>query len=198
MTRREIVIVVLSICLFSCNNKDYKDKDALCKIISKIHKGDQKYRQLMIDPFFEILDSIQKADGISNDEYKTFSKKKQLAYGRIARAITNKRVIKLTKKKEDSLMQLQILIDNKNTELLIDIIKKRGFPDLPNCKEGQFPAITLRHSQSQYWDEIRPLIEKEYKLGNMNKGQFRIVLNHINGREEFDITKEKAGKIKLK
>ena len=199
MNNSKTVIIILSLCIFSCKKENkYDNPEKLCQIIKKIHNDDQKYRQLMIDPFFDILDSIKKSEGISKKEYSGFSEEKQLAYGRIARAITNKRELKFTKQQEDSLMQLQIVLDNKNTELLIDIIKKRGFPNLPDCKEEQFPAITLRHSQNQYWDEIRILIEKEFKLGNMNKGQFKIILNHINGREEFSITKEKFSNLELK
>ena len=190
--------VIIFLLVFSCKKENkYDDLDKLCQIILKTHKDDQKYRQLMIDPFFDILDSIQKAEGISDKGYKTFTEEKQLAYGRRARAIANKRELKSTEKQEDSLMELQIVLDNRNTELLIDIIKERGFPDLPDCDGGQFPAITLRHSQTQYWDEIRTLIDKELKAGNMNKGQYRIILNHINGREDFKITKEKASKINI-
>ncbi|PQJ20627.1 hypothetical protein [Tenacibaculum sp. SG-28] len=134
MKRSILVAIALSCILTSCKKKaqGYKDEDTLCQLILKIYKDDQKYRQMMDDPFFDILDSIQKAEGISNKEYRSFSEKKQLAYGEIARAIANKREKKYTKKQEDSLMQLQKVLDIKNTKLLIDIITKRGFPnDLP-------------------------------------------------------------------
>ena len=199
MTKDKLVIIILSLCIFSCKKDNkYDDPDKLCQIILKMRNDDQKYRDMMPDPFFDILDSIRKAEGIPDKVYSTFTEEKQLAYGRIARTIANKRKLKYTEKQEDSLMQLQIILDNKNTELLIDIIKERGFPNLPDCKGSKFPAMTLRHSQSQYWDEIRHLVEKEFNSGNMNKGQYKIVLNHINGREEFKITKEKFNNLELK
>lgn len=195
----KIVIIALSFILINCNKKvkNYKDEDKLCQLVLKSYEDDQKYRQMMVDPFFKILDSIQKADGISDKEYATFTEEKQLKYGKIARAIANKHEKNFTKKQEDSIMELQKVLDIKNTKLLIDIIKKRGFPnDITNCVGPQFPAMILRHAPDQYWNEIKPLITKEYKAGRMNESQFIMVLNHINGREDFKLTKEKLNKIK--
>jgi hypothetical protein len=199
-----LIVTVVSVLFLSCKNDRnesvshnlYEDPEDFCQMILKMHKDDQKFREIMVDPFFEISDSIKKAKGIEKI-YKDFTEEKQLAYGRIARAIADKRKRKFTEKQEDSLMQLQIIIDNQNTELLIDIIKKRGFPDLPECKGGKFTSMVFRHSQPEYWDEIKILIEKEYKEGRMNTGQFKIVLNHINGREDFKITKERYESVKI-
>ncbi len=55
--------------------------------------------------------------------------------------------------------------------------------------------MTLRHAPEQYWEELEPLITKEYSEGRMDVGQFKIVLNHINGREDFKLTKEKVSKL---
>lgn len=116
---------IIVVCLLSLSCKkdvDYKNQEKLCQLVLDIYKDDQKYRGLMEDPFFKILDSIKISEGIKED-YRNFSEKKQLAYGKVARTIANKRKNKFTKIQEDSLMQLQISLDNKNTELLIDIIK---------------------------------------------------------------------------
>ena len=198
MIKSKTVLIALSFILINCKTKEenYKDEDKLCQLILQSYEDDQKFRQMLDDPFFEILDSIKKAEGLSNKKYAAFPEEKQLAYGRIARSIANKRERKFTEKQEDSLMQLQKLVDIKNTEFLIDVIKKRGFPsDLSNCVGPQFPAMTLRHAPEQYWEELEPLITKEYSEGRMDVGQFKIVLNHINGREDFKLTKEKVSKL---
>lgn len=202
-----VIIITLSVFFFSCKDKkienrvldredevsDYNNPSDLCDTILKIYKDDQKYRDLMVDPFFKILDSIIIAEGIE-EVYKDLPEKKQLAYGKIARSIANKRKVFNTEAVEDSLMQLQIPLDNKNTELLIEIIKKHGFPNLPDCDGPKFPSMVLRHAQSKYWEEIEPLIKKEYQEGRMSSEQFLMVLNHINKRENYKETKKRIDK----
>ncbi|WP_158254419.1 hypothetical protein [Tenacibaculum sp. SG-28] len=58
--------------------------------------------------------------------------------------------------------------------------------------------MTLRHAPEQYWEELEPLITKEYKAGRMNEGQFKMVLNHIHGREDFKLTNERVNTLQSK
>ena len=80
-------------------------------------------------------------------------------------------------------MKLQIQIDNKNTELLIDIIEKIGYPNKENSTCKEFPGIIFAHSQNKYWPKIRSLIEIEYQNGNMSSNTYEYILWHINGRK---------------
>ena len=91
-------------------------------------------------------------------------------------------------------MDLQIVIDNKNTELLIDIIKKRGYPNKKNTSCEKFPGTIFVHSQSQYFEEIRTLIEDEYKQKRIEYPEYVFFLHHINGRTNKEL--EDAGFLK--
>jgi len=179
------IIISLFIMFNFCKTRaqqKYEGKE-LCLLINEMNEKDQEKRKLMIDPFFSILDSIKKAEGISKEEYKKFPREKQLAYGKIAREITNKQVKKYTKEEEDSIMDSQIELDNENTELLIDIIEKRGYPNKNNCECKTFPGLIFVHSQKKYWGKIRTLIEIEYKEKRMEIGTYKYILWHINERK---------------
>lgn len=182
-------IALLLICfllLSSCQeNKKYNNKVELCQLLGKIHNNDQKYRGLpeMTDPFFRILDSLQSVNKISDEDYGKLPTEEQLAWGRKARAISDK-TPQISEKKQDSLMKLQIKLDNKNTELLIDIIKEKGWVYKNNldCEEYFSAWLVFRHSQSQYWNEIRKIIDKEKDLGRIGVKDYNMVNNHIKGR----------------
>ncbi|MCF6298040.1 MAG: hypothetical protein L3J08_08700 [Flavobacteriaceae bacterium] len=187
--------IILSILLISSTGcktslvKKYHGEN-LCKIISELNENDQKHRgnELIVDPFFSILDSIRDSEGISNNMYGGFSKEKQLAYGRKARAIANK-LPQINEQLIDSLMTLQENLDNKNTEILIDIIKKIGYPKMDSlpCKES--PDLIFLHSQPQYFEEIKLLITKEYKKGSLNDFKYGMWLRHLGGRKENNLKK---------
>jgi len=183
-----LIIVSILFLLLSCktnrvkNSRNEKEKDDLCNVIIKMNEDDQKYRKLISPPFFKILDSLKKVNNLSNIQYAKLPRKTQLEYGKLASIIEKKRPA-LSKVYRDSLMELQIKLDNVNTEILIDIIKKRGYPNKKNCDCKMFPGIIFRHSQSEYWPEIGILIEKEFTEGRMNNGTYSMVKNHINGRK---------------
>ncbi len=177
------------IILISCQKKKkYTDKENLCKILGEIHNNDQKYRGLpeMTDPFFRVLDSLQEANNISNADYRKLTTKEQLEWGKKAREISEK-TPQMSEKKQDSLMQFQIILDNKNTELLIDIIKKKGwiYKNDIGCEEYFSAWLVFRHSQSQYWGEIRTIIDKEKAEDRIGKRDYKMVDNHIKGRPMF-------------
>lgn len=84
----------------------------------------------------------------------------------------------------DSLWKIQEEIDKNNTRLLIDITKKRGWVSKHElgCTEYIAPMIIFRHAPEEYWNEIRPLIEKEYAEKRMGRGDYGLIDNHIRGR----------------
>lgn len=175
--------------LVAQSNVSVKDS-LLCKSIKKINKNDQKFRKLLRDPFFKTYDSLIKSKGYTDlrDYAKVTSKEDMLKNGKIARGIVNK-LPKMPQKKYDSIMSLQIIEDNKNTELLLDIIEQRGYPNKSNCDcdESLKWLIVFRHSQIKYFDEIRIVIEQEYKAGRLPEKKYKLFLDHINGRTGKDL-----------
>ncbi len=89
-----------------------------------------------------------------------------------------------SKKIKDSLWKIQIGIDKKNTKLLIDITQKRGWVSKKElgCSEDIAPVVIFRHAPKEYWNEIQPLIEKEYAEKRMGKGDYWFINNHLKGR----------------
>ncbi|TVZ26549.1 hypothetical protein JM83_1541 [Gillisia sp. Hel_I_86] len=84
----------------------------------------------------------------------------------------------------DSLMKLQTVIDNMNTEKLLKLVKEKGWPDQRklNCEREIFPMIIFRHSQRQYFDEIANILEEELKENRISDWEYKMINNHLNGR----------------
>ena len=93
-----------------------------------------------------------------------------------------------TKMQKDSLWEIQKQIDIENTEILIEITKKRGWVSKKDlgCDKYMAPVVIFRHSPEEYFDEIRKLIETESKAGRMKGGDFMFIDNHLKGRPDFD------------
>ena len=158
-------------------------------------EDDQKIRGMpkLSGSFFEIFDSIRKANNLTKEIYIKLSEKEQLEWGKVARKIANKRP-EQSKKELDSLWGIQTELDNHNTELLINIVKKRGWVDKTslNCKEYAATWVIFRHSQEKYWNEIRPLIEKAYKEKKLGGMEYTMIDNQLKGRPslKFDFEKK--------
>jgi len=202
-TTQFYLIIVCSIFIFSCKKvADYPyntNKKEFCELLAKMYEDDQKYRLMIGDPMAEVLDSLRTAEGFDLTSYAKLPRKEQLAYGKIARAIADKRPKRFTKKQEDSLMQLQITLDNSNTEKLIKITQEFVWP-LKNrigCTEYFAPAIIFRHAQPQYHKEINEVIDKALSEGTMGKSEYTFILNHINKREDYEKTKIKVDNMKI-
>ncbi|MGB5982323.1 MAG: hypothetical protein WBG46_09275 [Nonlabens sp.] len=93
-----------------------------------------------------------------------------------------------SEKQKDSLWEIQNSIDKKNTELLIDITKKRGWVSKAElkCKKYMAPVVIFRHSPKEYWNEIREIIKTESDAGRMGSGDFMFIENNLEGRPDFD------------
>lgn len=204
------VIVVFLICgcknnsnLLKNNNEELIVKedikeDTLCKLLLKLYYDDQKYRGLMKDPFFAVLDSIKKSEGISQDEYNNFVKEKQLSYGKKARAIADRIQPEFNEEQIDSLMHLQIKIDNVNTRQYIEIIKKRGYPSKKTCNCQNTAGVVLRHAPQEHFEELKELLKSEYFKGNISDVSYLYQLNHFHYREDITITNMRLDSIKQK
>jgi len=184
--RNILLTLTISITILSCKKENnYKNDAELCSILAEMIESDQRIRNLpeLADPFFEILDSLRTANDLTREVYSNLSKEEQLNWGKIAREIAEKRP-KGSKRVRDSLWEIQTEIDKKNTKLLIDITKKRGWvsKDGLGCTEYIAPVIIFRHAPEEYWEEIKPLIDKEYAEKRMGSGDYGFIDNHLRGR----------------
>ncbi|MEZ2414517.1 hypothetical protein ACA086_06085 [Muriicola sp. E247] len=186
MKFRTLLLFVLLTIFSSCKNENTYENDAeLCELLAKMFDDDQAIRNLpeMTDPFFEILDSIIAVNYSSKKEYAALPTEEQLAWGRVAREITNKRP-QPSQETVDSLWAIQKEIDLKNSKLLIDITKKRGWvsKEQLGCTQNIAPVIIFRHTPRELWEKIRPVVEKEYSEKRMEDGDYWFITNHLDGR----------------
>lgn len=193
--KKILVTLIISIIFFNCKKENNFENNAeLCKILGKMTEDDQKIRGMpkLSDPFFEILDSIRTANKLTKEIYTSLSTEEQLEWGKVARKIADK-IPKKSKKEIDSLWNIQTKLDNKNTELLIQIVKKRGWVDKVslNCEEYAAPWIIFRHSPEKYWNEIRPLIEKAYEEKKLGGMEYTMIDNQLKGRPKLNFDFEK-------
>ena len=89
-----------------------------------------------------------------------------------------------TKKVKDSLWNVQNQLDKKNTAELIEIIKKRGWISKKKlgCTEYISPMLIFRHAPQQYWNEIKPLIDKELAEKRISEMDHWFIDDHLKGR----------------
>ena len=85
-------------------------------------------------------------------------------------------------------------MDAEHTKRMIEITKKYGFPRVKRIKkfynkdfiDPEFnPLIIFIHSPKKYWKELKILMLKEYKNGNINQCQYGYTLWQFTGRKNF-------------
>jgi len=96
-------------------------------------------------------------------------------------------------------------IDTLNTDRMIEIIEKYGFPSVKRLEkysdqELEFsPYIILIHTPFSYKERVVELIEKEYKAGNLRSScQYGYILWHLNGRSDFSYMTDNGYKMSRK
>ncbi|WP_298514978.1 hypothetical protein [uncultured Kordia sp.] len=183
-------LLLLFILFIACNSVKKMTDTELCTELSNLYFQDQYYRGLqeMEDPFFSVLDSLMTANNLSRSEYANLPEKEQLAFGKIARKIADKKP-SLSKREQDSLMNLQKEIDFKTTKSLLQIVEKYGFPDIEKlqCDSYSAPFLIFGHAPKKYWKEIEVLIEREKKAGRITQGDYNYIKWHIGGRKDEEI-----------
>ncbi|OSY87431.1 hypothetical protein WH52_11155 [Tenacibaculum holothuriorum] len=94
-----------------------------------------------------------------------------------------------TKKQKDSLWNIQKRKDKKNIEILIEIIKERGWIDKKElkCDKAVPPVLIFRHAPEEYFKQIEKIISIENEAGRMSNGDYMFVENHLKGRPSFSI-----------
>ncbi len=179
--------IIILILFFSCKNNATENKAeiSLCQIFEQLDQKDQKYRNLLDDPFFKILDSIKESEGITMQMHIDMPKDLQLNLGNRARKIANKYKREFTQEEEDSIWDLQIQLDNENTEVFLNIIDSLGkFPTRQNTKCDNVPGYILAHSRPQYHNIIKEILNKGVKDSIES---YSLIDYHINGREDTTI-----------
>lgn len=90
---------------------------------------------------------------------------------------------KNSKRKIDSIWALQLEIDNRNTEKLIELTKKYGWlsDERIDCPKLNIWLI-FRHSQEVYFNEISELIEKEHNAKRLKDSHYKFIKNHLDRR----------------
>jgi len=97
-------------------------------------------------------------------------------------------------KTKDSLVSLQKELDRKSTELLIEIVELRGWPnrDSLKCDKYGVPFLIFRHAPKEYFSQIEPLINKEFEAGRIDGLNHALIIDQISGRTglPFEIVEE--------
>jgi len=186
---KRILLLCLIISITSCNDeKKYSDEE-VCSLLKNMVTKDQKLRTLpeftiYNSDFQKLLDSIKLQKNLTDKQFDSLSKKEQNDLRKKAKMLLDNR----SSTNWDSIADLQNQIDEKNTEVLIDIISYKGWPnkDSLNCVEFGPPVLIFRHSPKKYFDTIRVIIEKEYKENRMGDGDYMFIDNHLRGRPIFN------------
>jgi len=125
----------------------------LCKTLYEMSTEDQKYRVAngnITEIFSDVLDSLILSKSFTKDHFLSLPEHEQ--------SELKQKALKLARRnlKPDK-------IDAENTEKLIGIVKKHGWLTAKKlgCKARFKTVLFFRHAPKKYWNEIRPLIEKE-------------------------------------
>ncbi len=184
---RQIVlnIVILTLLCSSCAVNAQNPQDELLKIeinelveeLKLMYDYDQAIREYAIFKTFDkhLTDSIE---NLSKNLTKDWIRKNEFQNEKLAKQI---------------LEHYTVPLDNRHTERLIEITKKYGFPSrkriekfYTNSLPEEFnPYIIFVHSQPEYWEELKSLMEKELEKGNITNCVYGHLLWHINGRSDF-------------
>ncbi|WP_304152203.1 hypothetical protein [Mesonia mobilis] len=179
----KVLILIFFLCniLYSQTEKDSllkKDIITLVEEIEFMYGYDQTLREYTI--------------------FKTFDKSET---NRIENLSDSLRLVEVKKRsfKSDSIKNLIWKkyinpMDAEHTKRMIEITKKYGFPSVKRIKkfynkdfiDPEFnPLIIFIHSPKKYWKELKILMLKEYKNGNINQCQYGYTLWQFTGRKNF-------------
>lgn len=96
-------------------------------------------------------------------------------------------------------------LDSLKAERMIEIIEKYGFPSEKRLgkysdRKIDFSARTiLVHTPFSFKEKMIPIIEREYKAGNLkNQCEYGYLLWHLNGRSDFKYMLENGYEMKKK
>ncbi|SHJ47774.1 hypothetical protein [Aquimarina spongiae] len=151
------MFLLILCCLIGCTSPQRTDEE-IEKAFVEINK----------EPFWQELRQME----INDQKYR---KPLDSAY----------RVDKAKPKGWDSLWALQKQIDDSNTERLIEITEKYGFP-YPNRINQPIAAwMIFHHSSKKYHQKIGPLLVRECEAGRIGSLEYAMIQWHLGERKEL-------------
>lgn len=86
----------------------------------------------------------------------------------------------LSEEERKTLWKFQFSKDDENTKKLIEIIKKHGYIDETNSNLEYVSILPFfLHAPKKYWKEIKILISKERKKGNIDDAKYNKIIEHM-------------------
>lgn len=86
-------------------------------------------------------------------------------------------------------------IDNRNTQLLLDITGKYGFPYAGRLNHNFPVQFIFVHAPQDYWPQIDAVMKKEHENDNIGDLDYQFILWHINGRVGMPFKTDENGRI---
>jgi len=105
----------------------------------------------------------------------------------------NREVFELQENKNTLAWETQLKMDSVNTELMLEIVRYRGFPSPDNCSCDTFPDMVFMHSPSSYFTEIQTVINEEHNKNRLDDMRFNLYNYHINDRKIKNINPKYLG-----
>ena len=186
-----LILLLSSNFTFAQADKDSllaKDADVLIEELRFIHELDQGTRKYLDYGSFNksFTDSIER---LSKEEIKVAEES-----------------LKLTKESRSKIWDNFLNpLDSLKAERMIEIIDKYGFPSGKRLRKYSdqkidFSARTiLVHTPFSFKEKMIPIIEREYKAGNLkNQCEYGYLLWHLNGRSDFKYMLENGYEMKKK
>ncbi|WP_430409997.1 hypothetical protein [Kordia sp.] len=86
----------------------------------------------------------------------------------------------LSEEERKTLWKFQFAIDDKNTKRLIEIVKKYGYVNQHNSNLEYISILPLfLHSPKKYWKDIKSLIDREKRKGNIKDATYDKIISHM-------------------
>lgn len=180
--QKSLIILFIVISCIGCGIKydlSQKEKSELIKIVDSLYDIDQGSRYKLSIPdsiyglsegFYMNLPNVKKDNlGVHYDTYK---------------------------KSYDNIVDVMKRSDITNTEKLIDITKRYGFPSSERLGVYKAKAYMIFvHSPKIYHPQIEALILEEYKEGRITEYKKEYIFWHLNGRNGLPPMAGKNGEV---
>jgi len=82
----------------------------------------------------------------------------------------------------DSIYELQLDLDTKNTLKLIEITNQYGFPNVDRIGVPLPAWLIFHHSPYEFKDTVLHVINKEYESGRLPNNEYQLIKWHLSGR----------------
>ncbi len=170
MKLKIILIFAVLMVIFGCDNQYHlsqKKKEKLITIVDSLFEIDQGSRNKLSIP-----------DSIYSLEEGTYMNLPQVLRDSLGVDYDN------YKKSFDSLIALMKESDITNTEKLIEITEKYGFPSAKRLGVNKSKAYMIFvHTPKIYYPRVESLVLKEYEQSRMSEYEKEYIFWHIKGRK---------------